>query len=67
MLIADSNHGYDDERGDYIPKVHDHIGYRFEVLGVLGKGSFGGVLKCFDHKSKQLRAVKIIPNKKRFK
>ena len=60
------NHGYDDERGDYTIVVRDHLAYRFEILGVLGKGSFGQVLKCFDHKTKELRAVKIIRNKKRF-
>ena len=37
------NHGYDDERGDYIIVLHDHIMYRYEVLGFLGKGSFGQV------------------------
>jgi dual specificity tyrosine-phosphorylation-regulated kinase 2/3/4 len=35
------NYGYDDERGDYKVVLKDHIGYRFEVLEFLGKGSFG--------------------------
>jgi len=33
---------------------------------LLGKGSFGKVLKCYDHKEKNYVAVKIIKNKKRF-
>lgn len=33
---------------------------------MLGKGSFGKVLKCYDHKEKNYVAVKIIKNKKRF-
>ncbi|XP_015208600.2 dual specificity tyrosine-phosphorylation-regulated kinase 4 isoform X1 [Lepisosteus oculatus] len=60
------NYGYDDEQGSYIKVLHDHIAYRFEVLEVIGKGSFGQVLKCLDHKTKELVAVKIIRNKKRF-
>ena len=58
--------GYDDERGDYNVVDHDQLAYRYEVLGILGKGSFGQVLKCSDHKHKVLRAVKMIRNKRRF-
>ena len=61
-----NNHGYDDERGDYKVVVHDHIAYRFEVLGTVGKGSFGQVMKCYDNKNKEMVALKIIRNKKRF-
>eukprot|EP01062_Namystynia_karyoxenos_P072419 TRINITY_DN6857_c0_g1_i3.p1 TRINITY_DN6857_c0_g1~~TRINITY_DN6857_c0_g1_i3.p1 ORF type:complete len:655 (+),score=202.07 TRINITY_DN6857_c0_g1_i3:124-2088(+) len=61
-----SNHGYDDERGDYNYVIKDHIGFRFEVLGLLGQGSFGKVLKCFDYKENRPVALKIIRNKKRF-
>ncbi|KAJ8391068.1 hypothetical protein AAFF_G00096890 [Aldrovandia affinis] len=60
------NSGYDDEHGSYIKVLHDHIGYRFEVLEVIGKGSFGQVLKCLDHKTNELVAIKVIRNKKRF-
>ena len=60
------NHGFDDERGDYLWVIHDHIAFRYEILGVLGKGSFGVVTKCFDWKTNQLVALKIIRNKKRF-
>jgi len=66
LPYAPNNHGYDDERGDYQIVLKDHIAYRFEVLGVLGRGSFGQVCKCFDHKRKELVALKLIRNKKKF-
>ncbi|TSS60392.1 Dual specificity tyrosine-phosphorylation-regulated kinase 4 [Bagarius yarrelli] len=60
------NSGYDDEHGSYLKVLHDHIAYRYEVLEVIGKGSFGQVLKCLDHKTNEMVAIKIIRNKKRF-
>ena len=39
---------------------------RYEVQGLLGKGSFGQVMKCLDHKTNTMKAVKVIRNKKRF-
>ncbi|KAI1453684.1 hypothetical protein F4805DRAFT_359249 [Annulohypoxylon moriforme] len=60
------NFGYDDERGDYTIVTGDHLAYRYEIVDVLGKGSFGQVVRCIDHKTGVLVAVKIIRNKKRF-
>lgn len=66
-LSADTaNFGYDDERGDYSIVSGDHLSYRYEIIDVLGKGSFGQVVRCIDHKLGVLVAVKIIRNKKRF-
>eukprot|EP00762_Andalucia_godoyi_P008670 ANDGO_00463.mRNA.1 Dual specificity tyrosine-phosphorylation-regulated kinase 2 len=61
-----SNHGYDDERGDYLVTMHDHVGYRYEVVSMLGRGSFGQVAKVLDHKTNAMCALKVIRNKKRF-
>lgn len=61
-----ANFGYDDERGDYTIVHGDHLSYRYEIIDVLGKGSFGQVVRCIDHKTGGLVAVKIIRNKKRF-
>ena len=44
----------------------DHIAYRYEILNLLGKGSFGQVCECFDHKKKEKVALKIIKNKPKF-
>lgn len=61
-----ANFGYDDERGDYSIAVGDHLSYRYEIVDILGKGSFGQVVRCIDHKTGGLVAIKIIRNKKRF-
>ncbi|RKO94373.1 kinase-like domain-containing protein, partial [Blyttiomyces helicus] len=66
LLKVSSDTGYDDSRGDYYLTKHDHVAFRFEILSLLGKGSFGQVVKCYDHKTKTHVAVKIIRNKKRF-
>ncbi|KZT20255.1 hypothetical protein NEOLEDRAFT_881230 [Neolentinus lepideus HHB14362 ss-1] len=63
---AINNYGYDDERGDYLVINGDHLGYRYEVVDTLGKGSFGQVLRCRDHCTGECVAIKIIRNKKRF-
>ena len=46
--------------------LKDHIAYRFEVLDFLGKGSFGQALKCIDHVTKEIVAIKIIRSKEKF-
>jgi dual specificity tyrosine-phosphorylation-regulated kinase 2/3/4 len=43
--------------------VGDHLGYRFELIDFLGKGSFGQALRCMDHQTGEIVAVKIIRNK----
>ncbi|XP_037600789.1 dual specificity tyrosine-phosphorylation-regulated kinase 4 [Cebus imitator] len=60
-----SKTSFDDEHGSYLKVLHDHIAYRYEVLEMIGKGSFGQVAKCLDHKNNELVALKIIKNKKR--
>lgn len=61
-----SNYGFDDERGDYKIITGDHIGYRYQIMELLGKGSFGQVVRVLDHKTKEFSALKIIKNKARF-
>jgi hypothetical protein len=64
--LTGCNFGFDDDRGDYLVVMGDHLYYRYELVDSLGKGSFGQVLKCLDHKTGEHVAVKIIRNKKRF-
>ncbi|XP_030643617.1 dual specificity tyrosine-phosphorylation-regulated kinase 4-like [Chanos chanos] len=63
---ASCNSGYDNEERGYVLVPHDHIGYRFEILEEIGKGSFGQALKCLDHKNNEMVAIKVIRNKKSF-
>ncbi len=59
------NFGFDNENQEYNVIMHEHLGYRYEVVKKLGKGSFGIVLRVFDHKTKEFVALKILKNKKR--
>ena len=58
--------GFDDKDTDYMLVLGDHIAYQYEILEMLGSGSFSQVCKCFDHKSKKEVAVKILKSHKRF-
>ena len=62
----EENYGYDDSKGNYRINVKDHIAYRYELVSFLGKGSFGIAVKCFDHKTREMVALKIIKNKKKY-
>ena len=64
-FIFDHFVGYDDEQGSFIRVIKDHISYRYEIVDTVGKGSFGQVIKAYDHRNKEFVAIKIIRNKKR--
>lgn len=66
VIGGPGNGGYDDEQGSYIHVPHDHLAYRYEVLKIIGKGSFGQVAKVYDHKHHQHLALKMVRNEKRF-
>lgn len=62
---GNNNHGFDNESQEYNILMNEHVGYRYEFVKKLGKGSFGIVMKAFDHKLKEFVAVKVLKNKKR--
>jgi hypothetical protein len=64
--IGPNNSDYDNEQGSYIHIPHDHVAYRYEVLKIIGKGSFGQVVKAYDHKTREHVALKMVRNEKRF-
>jgi dual specificity tyrosine-phosphorylation-regulated kinase 2/3/4 len=59
------NYGFDTDNQEYIVVMNEHLGYRYEIVKKIGKGSFGIVLRVFDHKTKEFLAMKILKNKKR--
>ena len=59
-----STTNFDTPDHHYRVAVGDHIAYRYEIRSILGTGAFGQVLRCFDHKSRENVAVKVIVNTK---
>ncbi|KAG5445320.1 Dual specificity tyrosine-phosphorylation-regulated kinase 2 [Clonorchis sinensis] len=57
---------FDDHENFYNVIKHDHIAYRFEVVSLLGKGSFGQVVLALDHMKGKQVALKIIRTESRF-
>ena len=57
-----NNHGYDDDEKHYKAVIGDHIAYRYEIRAIFGKGAFGQVIRCFDHKEKKQIALKLVIN-----
>ncbi|KAI8927290.1 kinase-like domain-containing protein [Entophlyctis helioformis] len=61
-----NNGGYDDENDDYIVRDGEVWNGRFEVLKLLGSGSFGQVVHAYDRETKEDVAIKIIKNRRSF-
>ena len=61
------NDGCDNEDWDYILFVNDILGAQegqmYQILDVLGQGTFGQVVKCQNLKTKEVVAIKVIKNK----
>ena len=59
------NDGWSKENGEFIFEIHDMIGYRYDIIRTLGNGSFGVVFKCYDYKTKDFIALKVVRCKKK--
>ncbi|KAF4664375.1 hypothetical protein FOL47_005156 [Perkinsus chesapeaki] len=59
------NYGYDSDDGSYRFISHDHFAYRFEVLNLIGRGTFGQVAEVFDHRIRRRLAMKTVMSQNR--
>ncbi|XP_042148945.1 dual specificity tyrosine-phosphorylation-regulated kinase 1B isoform X1 [Ixodes scapularis] len=60
------NEGFDDDNHDYIIRNGERFLDRYEIDSLIGKGSFGQVVKAYDREEQCFVAIKIIKNKKPF-
>ena len=42
---------------------NDHIKFRYQMISELGRGAFGSVIKCYDHKDQKMVAVKMVKDR----
>ena len=57
-----SEYHFDLPTHHYRITIGDHIVYRYEIRSLLGQGTFGQVLNCWDHKEDKQVAVKVMIN-----
>jgi dual specificity tyrosine-phosphorylation-regulated kinase 2/3/4 len=64
LSSAKPNFGCDDNEGNYSVIIGDQLAFRYQVLAKLSQGSFGQVLRAYDHKRQEEVAVKILANER---
>jgi len=57
----------DDKDGHYMFKLGENLTPRYKILSKMGEGTFGQVLECWDRKSKDLVAIKIVRGLKKYR
>lgn len=62
LSTRENNNGFDRQGGFYKIVIGDHIQYRYEIIEEVGRGAFGQVIRCKDHKTGHEVAVKINKN-----
>lgn len=61
VAAAAANTGpVDDDQGHFIVNQGDYVTSRYKILRLLGQGTFGKVVECYDKKLRKYVAIKII-------
>lgn len=61
VAAAAANNGpVDDDQGHFIVNQGDYVTSRYKILRLLGQGTFGKVVECYDKKLRKYVAIKII-------
>jgi dual specificity tyrosine-phosphorylation-regulated kinase 2/3/4 len=63
VISLPDNSGFNLASRHYRANIGDYIAYRYEIQAMLGRGNFGQVLRCLDHKMKTPVAVKVLVNR----
>lgn len=64
---AGSSHVKDDDEGHLIYRAGDVLQSRYEVRTLLGEGTFGKCLECYDRKRDRVIALKVIKNIEKYR
>eukprot|EP00743_Colponemidia_sp_Colp-15_P002872 GILK01003110.1.p1 GENE.GILK01003110.1~~GILK01003110.1.p1 ORF type:complete len:669 (+),score=70.76 GILK01003110.1:123-2129(+) len=67
MVVEAGPESYDDENYDYRIRIGEVFNERFVIDRIIGKGSFGQVVKAFDQQTNEYVAIKVIKSKKPFR
>ncbi|KAG1445044.1 hypothetical protein G6F56_010055 [Rhizopus delemar] len=51
---------YDDKEGHYIVRLNDSLTPQYKIMKLLGQGTFGKVVECYDRVRRTFCAIKII-------
>ncbi|XP_057248398.1 serine/threonine-protein kinase AFC3 isoform X2 [Beta vulgaris subsp. vulgaris] len=57
----------DDREGHYVFSVGENLTPRYKILSKMGEGTFGRVLECLDHQTKEHVAIKVVRSNSRYR
>ncbi|KAH7444457.1 hypothetical protein KP509_02G078900 [Ceratopteris richardii] len=52
----------DDENGHFNYRLGENLTSRYKILGLMGEGTFGRVLECWDRDGQEVVAIKVVRN-----
>ncbi|KAJ3222131.1 dual specificity protein kinase kns1 [Clydaea vesicula] len=58
---------YDEKDGHYVIKLDSDLTSRYTIVKLLGQGTFGKVVECYDRLSRNYKAIKIIRSVQKYR